>query len=46
LRAFEWENYLAACRACNSNYKRSEFPRSADGEELLIDPARTDPEAI
>lgn len=44
LRAFEWQNYLAACSACNSNYKRSEFPRSADGEELLIDPARTDPE--
>lgn len=43
LRTFEWGNYLAACSACNSNYKRGEFPRGAAGERLLLDPTADDP---
>lgn len=41
--AFTWTNYLAACSACNSNYKRAEFPRAAGGARLLIDPTQDDP---
>lgn len=41
--AFRWENHLLACSACNSNYKRDEFPRDAQGKRLLIDPTRDDP---
>ena len=44
LKAFEWTNYLAACSGCNSNYKRSEFPRDADGNRLLLDPTHDDPD--
>lgn len=41
--AFRWENHLLACSACNSNYKRDEFPRDKNGRRLLIDPTRDDP---
>ena len=41
--AFRWENLLLACSTCNSNYKRDEFPRDAQGRRLLIDPTRDDP---
>jgi uncharacterized protein (TIGR02646 family) len=41
--AFIWENYLLACSTCNSNYKRSEYPRAGDGGRLLLDPTRDEP---
>lgn len=44
-RAFRWDNYLLACSACNSNYKRDAFPRDARGRRLLLDPTRDDPRA-
>lgn len=40
---FEWLNYLLACSACNSNYKRNEFPLDAEGAPLLIDPSAEEP---
>lgn len=44
LRTFEWFNHLLACAYCNSNQKRSSFPRSeADGSPLLLDPTLQDP---
>jgi len=43
LRTFDWLNHLLACSKCNSDYKRDRFPRSADGEPLLIDPTSDDP---
>lgn len=42
-KTFEWPNHLLACKSCNSNYKRDQFPRGADGTPLLIDPTREDP---
>jgi uncharacterized protein (TIGR02646 family) len=42
-RAFDWLNYLLACAACNSNHKRTRFPRDDTGAPLLIDPTAEDP---
>ena len=42
-KAFLWENYLLACSHCNSNEKRDEFPLSASGEAMLVDPTKEDP---
>ena len=41
--AFTWTNYLAACSACNSNYKREEYPTGPQGDRLLIDPTKDEP---
>ena len=41
-RAFDWNNYLLACSACNSNHKRDRFPRK-NGRPLLINPVEEDP---
>jgi uncharacterized protein (TIGR02646 family) len=41
-KAFLWLNYLWACSHCNSNQKRTVFPRSR-GKPLLIDPTAEDP---
>lgn len=43
LRAFDWGNHLLACSHCNSNFKRDEYPRDADGSVLLVDPSAEDP---
>ncbi|MCP4153011.1 MAG: hypothetical protein GY757_35085 [bacterium] len=43
LSAFDWENYLIACSACNSNYKRTQFPLDEQRQPLLIDPTKEDP---
>ncbi len=37
-RAFVWDNLLLACAGCNSNHKRTEFPRDAQGAPVLLDP--------
>jgi uncharacterized protein (TIGR02646 family) len=42
-RSFVWDNYLAACSGCNSNFKRDVFPRSAAGAAKLINPTLDDP---
>lgn len=42
-RAFVWDNYLLACRHCNSNQKRDAFPLDAAGQPLLIDPSVDEP---
>ncbi len=34
---------MLACSACNSNYKRSEFPLDSNGRPLLIDPVNEEP---
>ena len=39
-RAFDWDNYLLACSACNTNYKRDQFP-GLGNKPLLLDPRRT-----
>jgi len=44
-RAFDWNNYLLACSACNSNYKRDRFPRRY-GQPLLIDPTNEDDDPL
>lgn len=41
-RAFDWNNFLLACSACNSNHKRERFPRK-NGKPLLINPLDDDP---
>jgi hypothetical protein len=41
--AFSWPNYLWSCSACNSTYKRNNFPLDSTGQPLLIDPTNTDP---
>ena len=43
LSTFDWWNLLLACSYCNSNAKRTQFPVSAQGQPLLIDPTRDDP---
>ncbi|MCP4590005.1 MAG: HNH endonuclease [bacterium] len=43
-RAFDWENYLLACSACNSNHKRTRFPLDANHQPLLIDPTVDEPQ--
>lgn len=43
LRTFEWLNHLLACSHCNSNQKRSSYPRDLSGRTLLIDPTSEDP---
>lgn len=43
LRAFVWANHLLACSHCNSNEKREQYPLTADGTCLLIDPTAEDP---
>lgn len=43
LGAFAWDNYLLACSACNSNYKRDEFPLTKSGEPLLLNPTVDEP---
>lgn len=42
-RTFLWENYLLACSHCNSNLKRSQFPRDAAGQPELLDPTVDEP---
>lgn len=42
-KAFQWENYLLSCSACNSNYKRTEFPLDGSDQPLLINPVEEDP---
>jgi len=42
-RAFTWANYLWACSHCNSNEKRTSFPRDSRGRPLLIDPTAEEP---
>ncbi|WP_055528899.1 hypothetical protein [Streptomyces graminilatus] len=43
LRTFVWPNHLLACSHCNSNVKRDQYPLSADGSCLLVDPTADDP---
>jgi uncharacterized protein (TIGR02646 family) len=43
MRTFEWLNHLLACSHCNSNQKRSSYPRDLSGRTLLIDPTSEDP---
>ena len=43
-RTFDWLNHLLACSHCNSNEKRDQFPFDSDGNPLLIDPTRDDPD--
>ncbi|HVT09056.1 MAG TPA: HNH endonuclease [Polyangia bacterium] len=43
LGTFDWGNLLLACSYCNSNAKRTEFPRDEEDEPLLIDPTSEDP---
>lgn len=43
LRAFVWLNHLLACSFCNSNAKRHQYPVSAQGDCLLVDPTAEDP---
>lgn len=45
LRAFAWLNHLLACSFCNSNVKRHQYPVSAEGACLLVDPTAEDPAA-
>jgi hypothetical protein len=45
LRAFVWLNHLLACSFCNSNAKRHQYPVSAEGACLLVDPTVEDPAA-
>lgn len=42
-RAFSWLNYLLACSACNSRFKRQLHAVDALGVPLLIDPTVDDP---
>jgi uncharacterized protein (TIGR02646 family) len=46
LLTFAWSNYLLACSACNSNFKRDEFPCDPTGEPYLIDPTLEDPATL
>jgi uncharacterized protein (TIGR02646 family) len=46
LLTFTWSNYLLACSACNSNFKRNEFPCNTSGEAHLIDPTAEDPAVL
>jgi uncharacterized protein (TIGR02646 family) len=46
LLTFTSSNYLLACSACNSNFKRHEFPCSASGDPYLIDPTAEDPTVL
>jgi len=43
-RTFDWLNHLLACSHCNSNEKRDQFPSDSEGNPLLIDPTRDDPD--
>jgi hypothetical protein len=43
-RTFDWLNHLLACSHCNSNEKRDQFPFDSEGNALLIDPTRDDPD--
>lgn len=45
LRAFVWANHLFACSHCNSNCKHRQYPVSAEGVCLLVDPTAEDPAA-
>ncbi|MCW8103027.1 HNH endonuclease family protein [Streptomyces tauricus] len=45
LRAFVWVNHLLACSHCNSNCKHRQYPVSAEGVCLLVDPTAEDPAA-
>lgn len=46
LLTFVWGNYLLACSACNSNFKRQEYPCSTTGTSELIDPTAEDPATL
>lgn len=37
-QAYDWDNMLVTCQICNAN-KRDQFPTTADGTPLLVDPA-------
>jgi uncharacterized protein (TIGR02646 family) len=43
LLAFDWDNYLIACSGCNSNYKRTQFPRDPQDLPLLLNPVEEEP---
>jgi hypothetical protein len=43
IRTFDWLNHLLSCTACNSHYKRDQFPRADDGSPMLIDPTTENP---
>jgi len=40
--AFVWTNHLLACGYCNQQAKRDDFPMTASGEPLLLDPTVDD----
>lgn len=40
--AFVWTNHLLACAYCNQQAKRDDFPMTASGEALLLDPTVDD----
>lgn len=42
-RAFDWENLVLSCRACNVA-KRDQFPTDAHGSPLLLNPRTDDPD--
>ncbi|WP_328329338.1 hypothetical protein OHA70_05805 [Kribbella sp. NBC_00382] len=43
LRTYDWNNHLWACSICNSHMKRDQFPISANGDPLLLNPVIDDP---
>ncbi len=43
LLAFNWNNLLLTCPVCNRN-KANQFPTTAEGEALLLNPERDQPE--
>jgi len=42
LKAFEWPNFVYGCTPCNTT-KSNDFPLSAGGHPILIDPTSPDP---
>lgn len=40
--AFVWTNHLLACGYCNQQAKRDDFPTTASGDPLLLDPTVDD----
>jgi uncharacterized protein (TIGR02646 family) len=41
-RMFCWDNFLRGCKNCN-NFKRDQFPLTANNTPLLLDPCADDP---
>jgi len=42
-KCFDWENLLLACKRCNEEAKKDQFPHDDQGNPLLIDPTMIDP---